>query len=560
MSRTSAWPPSPIAPACSTSCTASSTVMKNRVTSGCVTVKGPPSSICFWNALSTEPRLPSTLPNRTEMYRPRARPSTPAVNPSATRFEYPRMLHGSAALSVETLTKHSTPEASAASSTASVPHTLVLNPSTGWASSSGRCLSAAAWNTTSGRRSQNSCFTRSRSRMSSSTRSGESSSARPSIDSCTACSADSSRSSMISSAGPNRTIWRHSSEPIDPPAPVTTTRLPCRYDGGGIQIGLDRVAPHQVALGGFANVDDADAAVEQLAHRREHPDRQAGLGRELRELEDDGAVRAGHGDDDRGGVMLGGGASHVVAVADDGDPTGREAAHVRIVVEQRDRCVATFGIGQHRRDRGTPAAAGAEDDDSLAPAILQAAAQLAVVIHPPPEPHRDHDEHRHGAAGEHGRDRQRSLVHDRGVDREQSGAGDHRGLRDAPRPLRPSRTPSGRDRGRSTNLRPAVRRPRAAPAGSGATRTSPVHRAAASNTVRALPPTLRSRSPPARSVVPVTDAAQLPPRTLSLGPPDPRDWQILEYDGRTRKGKREKPWPRSADHPGNVRAKSPDSS
>src|SRR5665647_2378020 len=31
---------------------------------------------------------------------------------------------------------------------------------------------------------------------------------------------------MYSFFGPNRAIWRHSSEPIDPPAPVTRTRRP----------------------------------------------------------------------------------------------------------------------------------------------------------------------------------------------------------------------------------------------------------------------------------------------------------------------------------------------
>ena len=55
-----------------------------------------------------------------------------------------------------------------------------------------------------------------------------SSSARPVMLSCRECSADSSRSSISSFAGSKRTSCRHSSEPIDPPAPVTSTRLPCR--------------------------------------------------------------------------------------------------------------------------------------------------------------------------------------------------------------------------------------------------------------------------------------------------------------------------------------------
>ncbi len=55
----------PEAEACSTSSTASGMVMKKRVTSGWVTVTGPPSMICFWNSGTTEPLEPSTLPKRT---------------------------------------------------------------------------------------------------------------------------------------------------------------------------------------------------------------------------------------------------------------------------------------------------------------------------------------------------------------------------------------------------------------------------------------------------------------------------------------------------------------
>ena len=58
-------PPRARAPACSTSWTASSTLMKYRVISGSVTVTGPPAAIWLRNVGTTDPRLPSTLPNRT---------------------------------------------------------------------------------------------------------------------------------------------------------------------------------------------------------------------------------------------------------------------------------------------------------------------------------------------------------------------------------------------------------------------------------------------------------------------------------------------------------------
>ena len=55
---------------------------------------------------------------------------------------------------------------------------------------------------------------------------GSSNIARPSIESCVPCRPLSSRSSITNDAGSNATSWRHSSLPIEPPAPVTSTRRP----------------------------------------------------------------------------------------------------------------------------------------------------------------------------------------------------------------------------------------------------------------------------------------------------------------------------------------------
>ena len=60
-------------------------------------------------------------------------------------------LEGCTALSVEIRRKRLTPTAADASITLSVPNTLVRAASTGWSSSTGTCLWAAAWSTTSGR-------------------------------------------------------------------------------------------------------------------------------------------------------------------------------------------------------------------------------------------------------------------------------------------------------------------------------------------------------------------------------------------------------------------------
>jgi hypothetical protein len=70
-----------------TSWTASWTVMKYRVTFGWVTVIGPPAAIWALNAVSTEPRLPSTLPKRTLRNVPGLTVLAYAVSRSVMRLE-----------------------------------------------------------------------------------------------------------------------------------------------------------------------------------------------------------------------------------------------------------------------------------------------------------------------------------------------------------------------------------------------------------------------------------------------------------------------------------------
>ncbi len=73
MSSTITSPSEPMAADCSTSWQASGMSMKNRSTSGCVTVTGPPRAIWAVKAGTTDPREPSTLPKRTLTKRPRLR-------------------------------------------------------------------------------------------------------------------------------------------------------------------------------------------------------------------------------------------------------------------------------------------------------------------------------------------------------------------------------------------------------------------------------------------------------------------------------------------------------
>ena len=91
-----------------------------------------------------EPREPRTLPNRTDLYEPEYEVANQDVSPSAIDFDLPSALMGSAALSVEMLTKVLTPLLREASRTFRVPMTFVFHASAGNFSRAGKCLRAAA--------------------------------------------------------------------------------------------------------------------------------------------------------------------------------------------------------------------------------------------------------------------------------------------------------------------------------------------------------------------------------------------------------------------------------
>lgn len=100
-----------------------------------------------------------------------------------------------------------------------------------------RCFRAAAWNTTSGCSSSKMRLRASRSRMSHRASVPSSRRALPVRLICVLWRADSSRSSRIILAGPNLAICRANSDPIEPPAPVTRTRLPvidCEIEAASI--------------------------------------------------------------------------------------------------------------------------------------------------------------------------------------------------------------------------------------------------------------------------------------------------------------------------------------
>ena len=115
--------------------------MKYRITSGCVTVTGPPLRICSWKSGTTDPEEASTLPKRTiakRVFEPR--PCRACSTISAARLVAPITLVGFTALSVETSTKASTPASIAASAVTQAEKVLLRTPSTALFSTMGTCL------------------------------------------------------------------------------------------------------------------------------------------------------------------------------------------------------------------------------------------------------------------------------------------------------------------------------------------------------------------------------------------------------------------------------------
>src|SRR6478736_2590919 len=223
MSSTNTWPRPPIAPACTTSETASGIVMKYRVISGWVTVTGPPRSICLRKIGITLPDELRTLPKRTATKRvatSRRCPNDSTIH-SQRAFDCPITVFGLTALSVEMKTNRSTPNSAASSTRIRVPTTLFRTDSSGCVSSIATCLYAAAWNTTVGwyfsKTSRRIAF-RSLTSMSFGSAAVKSRSATSSRS--ISNNGPSALSTRISRDGRTRAIWRQSSEPIEPPAPL----------------------------------------------------------------------------------------------------------------------------------------------------------------------------------------------------------------------------------------------------------------------------------------------------------------------------------------------------
>ena len=197
---------------------------------------------------------------------------------SASRLVAPSTEVGSAALSVEMWTNRSTCRMlTAASSRCCVPSTFVFTPSHGCRSSSGRCLCAAAWNTSSGRVLGEDLIDPLPVPDVGDDDARRCRAGRPASSSCSACRLDSSWSSMIQ---------RGRVEPVDLAAQLGADRAagagdqdPAAVDqvAGAIGCDMHLVPAEQLVDPEPAQVGQAHVALDRGQERRQVPHQQSAL-------------------------------------------------------------------------------------------------------------------------------------------------------------------------------------------------------------------------------------------------------------------------------------------
>ena len=83
--------------------------------------------------------------------------------------------------------------------------------------------------------------------------------------------------------GAKRAIWRHSSAPIEPPAPVTSTTRPVSQPLQSRGVEHHRIAPEQVVELDVAHLRHRDAPAHQVVERRHGQHLEPGVGCRIRQ-------------------------------------------------------------------------------------------------------------------------------------------------------------------------------------------------------------------------------------------------------------------------------------
>ena len=183
--------------------------------------------------------------------------------------------------------------------------------------------------------------------------------------------------------GSTRAIWRHSSEPIEPPAPVTSTICAGQVGADPLQLHVHRLAAEHVLDADLAHLAGERAArLQQLedGRQRAHGDaRAAALAHDPRAR---GAGRGGDGDDHFVGLGLVEDARQVAfGVAPHAHAVDAQPPLARVVVEEADRHEPQLAVAQDLAHDHPPALARARDQDgALALAPRAEGRQRAALV------------------------------------------------------------------------------------------------------------------------------------------------------------------------------------
>ena len=204
--------------------------MKKRVMSGCVTVTGPPRAICLRKIGITLPDEPRTFPKRTpqNLVPVSSRWPQDSTIHSQSAFDWPMTVFAFTALSVDTSTKRFAPNSTAMSATVRVTSVLFRTASSGFASMQRDVLVGRGVED-----DRRAVLLEDLAHLRRVARVGEHGGRRVEAALVDELALDleepgSPLSTRTSRVGPMRAIWRQSSEPIEPPAPVTSTTSSAR--------------------------------------------------------------------------------------------------------------------------------------------------------------------------------------------------------------------------------------------------------------------------------------------------------------------------------------------